>query len=65
LHAANATVAGGPAESGPADGGPADSIDERSTLERAEIRIKRLNEVAIGELCVWLSAAKLLFDATR
>ena len=56
LHAASATAA--------ADA-PAAGVDEPSTDERAEIRITRLNEVAIGELCAWLSAAKLLFDATR
>jgi hypothetical protein len=58
LHAAQAPAAR-------ATAGAAAGSDEPSTDERAEIRIKRLNEVAIGELCAWLSAAKLLYDATR
>jgi len=43
-----------------------DSANSKSAnRERAEIVIKRLNEPAIGELCAWLSAAKLLYEALR
>jgi len=45
------------------DDPPAEPSADPSVEPRSEIRIKRLSDVAIGELCAWLSAAKLLWDA--
>jgi hypothetical protein len=47
-----------------ADSSTGHHVGERASRDsREEVRIKRLNEVAIGELCAWLSAAKLLWEA--